>query len=351
MTLNINDIRVVNMAKNQCTLTYYERLIIEMRLRGKWSIRRTAEYLGRNHGVISREVKRNKKKGQKYYVASIAQEMSKQRAKRTNKYKLEKDLVLREYVVDKLKNDNWSPEEIAGRLKGGNVPIGLKGKTTNHESIYQYIYSKEWWLYHHLKHKKKPKRQKRYSRKNRGKCVILGRISIHERPSIIDERKRIGDWESDSMIFSKQKTALSVQYERKMMLTRFHLIANKTADETHRAISESIGSLPQYLWNSITFDNGGEGACHLKLKYQYPGLLTYFCDPYCSWQKGGVENTNKLIRYYLPRKTNLSKMTREELHMIQEKLNNRPRKKLGYKTPNEMLKEYLIINESGALNH
>lgn len=336
MTLSI---KVVNMAKNQVFLTYYERQIIEFRLRCKQSYRQIAEHLGKNHSVISREVKNNKLPRQKIYIAKIAQELSEKKSKKTNKRKLEIDDDLRHYVITKLTIEDYSPEQIAGRLKD-YPPLHLRGKSISHESIYQYIYNEQQWLYHHLKKKRCAKRKVRYRRKTQQNKLILDKISIHERSNMINERLRIGDWESDSMIFSKQKTALSVQYERKSLLVRFHRINNMTSDETHKAISKTIDSVPKHLLQSITFDNGKEGVCHKQIKDEH-NIETYFCDTYSPWQKGGVENINGLIRYYLPRKTDLSKLTDEEITEIEKKLNNRPRKKLGYLSPIEYInKQY-----------
>lgn len=119
---------------------------------------------------------------------------------------------------------------------------------------------------------------------------------------------------------------------------------NRSAEETNQAIMRSVESLPLEYWKSLTFDNGGEGACHVRLRKEFD-LETYFCDPYKSWQKGGVENANGLIRQYLPRLTNASALTDKDIYDIQETLNNRPRKSLNYLTPNEIIRE-----QSGALN-
>lgn len=135
-----------------------------------------------------------------------------------------------------------------------------------------------------------------------------------------------------------------MQYERKSMLVRLHLVMNRSAEETREAIMRSIESLPVELWKSLTFDNGGEGVCHVNLRRDF-NLDTYFCDPFASWQKGGVENVNGLIRQYLPRTTNVSVLTDGDIHEVQERLNNRPRKSLDYLTPNEVIRE-----QSGALN-
>jgi len=123
------------------------------------------------------------------------------------------------------------------------------------------------------------------------------------------------------------------------MLARIHLIADKSAPETKEALVSSIESLPKEFWKSITFDNGGEGAQHTVVRDTY-GIATFFADPYKSWQKGGVENLIGLVRQYLPKNARIDTLTAREVQVIQEKLNNRPRKKLGYRTPNEVIAHY-----------
>ena len=132
------------------------------------------------------------------------------------------------------------------------------------------------------------------------------------------------------------------------MLIRLKKVSNKTAEENLNALLYIIDSLPLSLFKSMTFDNGGENACHTELKRNF-FIETYFCDSYSAWQKGGVENINGLIRQYLPRHTDLSKLTNEDIYEIQEKLNNRPRKSLNYLTPNEIINLEFNL-KSGALN-
>lgn len=127
-----------------------------------------------------------------------------------------------------------------------------------------------------------------------------------------------------------------MQYERKFMITKFHRVVNRTAEENNRAIRETFDGLPLELRKSLTFDNGSENVCHAKLRDTFQ-LDTFFCDPYSAWQKGGVENTIGLIRRYLPKNTNLATVTDDELQAIEDRINNRPRKKLNYLTPNEAL--------------
>lgn len=320
------------MSKNQCELIHFEREIIEVRLRGKWGFRRIAGHLGRDHTVISREVKRNTVKGRRY-CAEVAQRLADSRAKKTNVRLLTKDERLQRYVVTKIKSEGWSPEQVSGRLKSEGLG------SVSHEAIYQWIYAEAKWLCKYLRKKRGPERRHRSSRKTREQGRIQGRISIHDRMEVIDKKERFGDWESDTVLFRKQKKCVSVQYERKSMLTRLHFVESKSADETYEALKASIESLPQGYWKSITFDNGLEGAYHSRIRDEY-ALHTFFCDPFASWQKGGVENLNGLLRQYFPKDCNVQSLTSTDIYKIQEKLNNRPRKSLKYLTPNEVfLKE------------
>ncbi|MCK5416680.1 IS30 family transposase [Candidatus Parcubacteria bacterium] len=303
--------------------------------------------LYRNHTDISREIKRNSSKLFPY-KAKDAQRLHEARLRKKNQKKLEKLKYkkLKEYVILNLKKD-FSPDQIAGRLHN-EPPIELIDESISHESIYQYIYNGKGrfeYLYPHLR-TGKHKRQRRFDRKKRNKINILERISIHLRSEEIDKKERFGDWETDSMIFSKQREILSTQYERKSMLCRLHKLPNKTARESENAIVDSIESLPKEMWKTITRDNGTENANHLNTLNTF-NIQSYFCDPYCSWQKGGDENLNKLVRQYLPRKTDMSKVTDEDIYLIQEKINDRPRKTLNYKTPNEVSAQFI---KSGAVN-
>jgi transposase, IS30 family len=320
-------------------LTIYERERIEFSLRVGMSNNAIAKKLNRDRRVIDREIKRNKSPILPY-TARSAQQIFEVRKKKKHKHKLEtfKYQELRKYVIEKIKDD-WSPEEISGRLKNELVPH-IKQRIS-HEAIYQYIYNGEGRyenLFSHLR-THRPKRKPKFKRKNR-QFTIANRISIHERPVIVNERNRFGDWEDDSMIFSKQKNVLAVQFERKSKLCRITKLPNKTAEEHENAIWKSIESLPNELWQTITRDNGTENAKHESTKDVF-GVQSFYCDGYCSWQKGGVENTNKLIRQYLPRSTNLDNLDDDDIFIFQEKLNNRPRKALNYLTPNETIANFL----------
>lgn len=314
-------------------ITFYERERIETYLRMKKKKIWIAKKLNRDYSIIKREIKRNS--GDILpYSATNAQYYAERRKKKTNKKKLEKreNKKLKEYVENKLK-EGWSPEQISGVLKE-RPPKEIKecrDKTISDESIYDYIYNREGrfgGLYQKLR-RKQSKRKRRFSRKQRHQ-TIKNRISIHEREKTANERKRIGDWETDSVIYSG-KSILSVQSERKSRLCRIHKCENKTALASEKALRKSINSLPS-LWLTITRDNGSENVLHHETK-----ISSYFCDPYSSWQKGGIENLNGLIREYFPKKSNLDTISKKEIRLIQEKLNNRPRKCLNYSTPNEVI--------------
>ena len=302
------------------------------------SIRAIAKSLGRDHKAIGYEIKSHSGYPAREYCAEVAQRIAEEKEAKRHRPKLAqfKHRALSKYVVGQLKKD-WSPEQIAGVLKR-QPPVELIAETVCLETIYQFIYEGEGrWLglYQHLRRGRK-KRQKRWSRKQQ-KALIPQRVSIHLRPNEINEKVVVGHWESDTVEGRRMtKGNLSVQYERKLMLARLHKVANKTADETEQAIRRSIDSLPEDFFKTITFDNGGEAATHLNLQKDFD-LQTFFCDTYSSWQKGGVENLNGLIRQYLPKRTDISQLNDWQIYEIQEKLNNRPRKTLNYLTPNQAL--------------
>jgi IS30 family transposase len=326
-------------------ITFYEREQIESFLRLKRKKTWIAKELNRDYSIIKREIKRNSSAVLEYN-AKTAQEVSDRRKKNTNKRKLEKHANEKLLVfVEESLEKGLSPEQITGVLKE-HPPKELKkskDKTVSHESIYDWIYNgdgKVGGWYKKLRRKQK-KRNAKISCKQRKKSRIKERISIHDRPSVIDERTVIGHWETDSVIFSG-RSILSVQFERKSKLCRLHKCHDKSALASEEALRDSIDSLGEELWLSITRDNGTENVLHHETE-----VPSYFCDPYCSWQKGGVENLNGLIREYLPKKTNLDTVSTREIHEIQEKLNNRPRKANNYLSPNQVV---ALFKEKGALN-
>ena len=322
-------------------LTFEERKIIEKLLNKKVGVRAIGRIIGKSHSVIVNELKRNKSPHFPY-SAEKAQALYEQRQlNKGNKHKIDRNKKLKKFIVEKLEEEQYSPEQISGKLKRFHqVDIGY----VCHETIYEWIYSKAKTHNKYYKHlrRHKPKRTKWHSRKKR--INIPNRVSIHERPEKINQKEEAGHWETDSMIFRQQKEILSVQVERKSKLLRFHKCPNKTAEETQKALEKSIQSLPHYWFKSITYDNGTENVKHVELKEEYE-LETYFCDSYCSWQKGLVENTNMLIRQYFPRDIKLEHITEKYIKQIEDKLNNRPRKSLNYLSPNQYA---LLLEQNGS---
>lgn len=316
-------------------LTFLERQIIELLLAKNRSHRRIGRVLGRDRRVIDREVERNKP-DERPYTAKRAVELTHKREDERCRKKLEKDEPLRMFVVERLKEE-LSPEQIAGLLVA-QPPEGLDGKTICPESIYQYVYEGEErpaGLYKSLRHSRK-KRHRRGVRKHRN-VSIKERISIHDRPTLIDERRRLGDLECDLLESPHtDRNALSVHYERKSQFVKLHRVQDKTAKETHEALLKILNFFPEGFVKSVTFDNGSETSLHHVLRYEH-NVETYHCDPFSSWQKGGVENMNGLIRQYIPKGTKISTLTDDYIQFVENRLNSRPRKAHNYKTPNQIL--------------
>ena len=290
-------------------------------------IREISRRLGRSPSSISEEIKRNSFNG--HYVAIHAQAKTEKRVKKARARHPLKNKSVYSYVLKKLRS-GWSPEQIAGRLK-------LKKPNNSywnisHECIYQFIYAKEnkeKALWEYLPRKQK-KRRKKHGRKSQ-KVKIPDRVSIHDRPPEIETREIFGHWEGDSIESKAHKGGMHTEIERKTGFTMATFLKTLKAEETAKVASQMYRNLPPEAKRSTTLDNGKEFAKHKKI-----GIPTFFADPYSSWQRGTNENTNGLIRRYLPKKADFSKVTQSELDDIIWEINNRPRKRLGFYTPKEM---------------
>lgn len=292
-----------------------------------------AKLLSRNISTIGREIERNKFKGFVYeplHAQALAEKRKLLAWEAKHPLKNEK---IYSYVIDKLRI-GWSPEVISGRLK----KVERKDDPSWHicsESIYAFIYSKhpkaiKLKLWQYLRRKQVRRRIKGGRKAQRVR--IPDRVSIHERPIIIDKRKEIGHWEGDSVVGKHKKSGLHTEYERVASLTRSERIKLITAEETIKAQVKIFGELPKQLRKSITLDNGLEMVRHKQLT-DILGIKTYFTDPYSSYQRGGNENSNLWIRYYFPKGTDFNLVSNQELKDVQLELNNRPRKRLEYLKP------------------
>ncbi len=243
------------------------------------------------------------------------------------------------YVRSKLK-EGWSPEQISGRL-----PIDCPGLSISHEAIYQFIYSFGWRrckeLSMYLRRKHWRRRKKTIERKCR-RPKILNSISIEERPADIETRRQFGHWEGDTIVSNKSTGSLSCLVERKSRLLILTKVKRRTADVVANAIIKRLGAFPEHARRTLTLDNGGENAAHEKLTTSL-NLKCFFAHPYAAWQRGTNENTNRLLRQYFPKGTELSGYSQSDSDKVALRLNQRPRKTLGYQSPAEKLKEIVAL--------
>jgi len=322
----------VDMARGYKQLSLEERdRITEMRADGL-SLRAMAKELGRSPGTLSREFKRNSASVYKVYHSHRAHDRAVKRKREAGERpRLKNDEVV-SYVRAGLAG-GWSPEIIAGR-----IGQDIKGASISHEAIYQYVYHPETegreYLIGHLVRGHRKRRKKGIGRKER-KTKIPNRISIGERPVSADNRSRYGHWEGDSLVSRKSLAALNSLVERKsrfLMLTR---IGRKTAEQTTDAVVRRLLGLAEKARRTLTLDNGTENSGHEEIT-EAIGTRCYFADPYASWQRGSNEQVNGLVRRYFPKGTDFSKITDEQVAWVESRINNRPRKCLGYKSPNEV---------------
>lgn len=235
------------------------------------------------------------------------------------------------HLVEKMIGEDWSPEQVSGHLKANGLP------SISPEWIYQHISadkSQGGTLHTHLRCQKK-RRKRRGTAERRGQ--IIGRVCITKRPEIVETRTRIGDWEADTVIGKQGGAVLVTLAERK---SRFSLIVkaeNKTATAVSEAITKAMGPHADNV-HTLTYDNGKEFAYHQKVSDALDAQ-GYFAHPYHSWERGLNENTNGLIRQYLPKGKSFDELTPQEVGIIMDKLNDRPRNCLGFRTPNQVFNE------------
>lgn len=327
--------------------TIEEREKIQLCLWEKKSIRQIAKELGRNVSNISREIKKNTSYGHGYISRASHQRALLKRKSRGRHDRLKNDII-RDYVITELKK-RTSPEEIAGRLK-----IDRPGQSISHEAIYQFIYSqihRDGWGYlkpdcqdlrQYLRRRKK--RRTHHGMRRSQRVLKVPGISIDLRPKAVNKKSRIGDWESDSVESDHNRTGINTFLERKTGFVFITKLADKTSMATLSAIASRIKYLPKELKQTATFDNGSENQRWEELE-QITDIKCFFAHAYHFWERGANENTNGLIRDFFPKGTDFTKVSTEELQAVEDNLNNRPRKRLGWLTPLEA-----FTNELNKLN-
>lgn len=314
-----------------------EREEISRGLSMKQSLRVIARQLGRAPSTISREVRRNG--GAAGYRATASDQAAWNRALRPKICKLACHPALAHAVSAKLRR-KWSPEQVAGWLK--RAFPGEAHKQVSHETIYRSLYiqtrgvlKKE--LLEHLRAKRTVRRSRHASLKRNGLGQIKDAVSISERPAAVEDRAVPGHWEGD-LIGGSKNSYIATLVERQSRYVMLVKVANKDTESVISGLIKSAQRLPRELYKSLTWDRGKELADHPRLTLATE-VDVYFCDPQSPWQRGSNENTNRLLRQYLPRGTDLSVHSQAKLSAIARQLNERPRKTLQYQTPAEKFAE------------
>ena len=323
-------------------ITKTERQEIAILFERGYSKRDIARALKRNVSSISREIGHRKTRGiydpkKAHHKAGVKRQDSKYQG-----MKIIGNPLLREYVETKLQED-WSPEAISGRIK----EVDRHYRYVSPKGIYTFVASAYGARFlRHLAYKGKKKKP----RTSAPVTKLENRTFIDKRPKIVEQRGRFGDWEGDFIVSGRNGSgALLVLYERKARYTIIRKMAAPSIEAVHRLLSEMTGGI---VMNTLTVDNDIMFRKHEELS-RILGVPVYFCHPYHSWEKGGVENTNKLIRRYVPKGTDISTVSDEYIQEIETKLNTRPRKCLRFKTPEEIMREnnrLVILRKFGITN-
>jgi len=319
-------------------LSYEQRCQIYVLLKRGVTQKEIAFEIGCSQATISREIKRNKgKRGYRYKQAQMKSNLRK--GDSNNAKKLDTQII--EQIKAMLYQYQWSPEQISGRLKRMGISI-------SHETIYRYIWQNKkdgGTLYKQLRNKGK-KYYKR-SKKPSGRGVIPNRVGIENRPKIVDQKMRVGDWELDTIIGSKHKGAIVSIVDRVTKFTRLALIKSATAKRTARAITNSLNPISDYV-HTLTSDNGKEFAQHENVSKKLQADF-YFARPYHSWERGLNENTNRLVRQYFPKGTDFTNLKKKDVQKVEHLLNTRPRKTLNFNNPIEEFYHRTGLNLNYAL--
>jgi IS30 family transposase len=327
-------------------ISVLEREMIQSMLWEKKSVRLIAKTLNRSPGSISREINRNNPELRRVYTPRLAKERALfKRSCRGRKLRL-KDGFIRRYVLLGLKS-GLSPEQISGRLSIDHPSLSI-----SHEAIYQYIYNHVHREghgtmklgYHDLRSYLK-RRHKQRQKKGMRKGQRIWRPhgpSIDLRPKEVEERKTIGHWEGDSVVSRKSKAGLNTLVERKTGLVFITRIEDGTAERTKDAVVSRLGALAPTFRRTLTTDNGTENFRYQEIVERLH-ISCFFAHPYHSWERGTNENTNGLIRWYFPKGTDFATISNEAIKAVEGALNNRPRKRLGWRTPLEVFNEGVAL--------
>jgi len=305
------------------------------------SVRAIAKELHRSQSSLTRELRRNIRYGNEYwgnvYLPCKAQGLANKRGKQQRTKAPLKEPLIFLYVREHLRQPyGWTPEQIAGRL-----PIDYPDKQISIETIYQYIYGSKGRRYKlwQLLPLARKKRMKKGGRRVHRDGKIPGAISIDLRPQEVQARQTAGHWETDNLGGKvTDTTAVSTTVERVSRAVFIDKLADRTAPTKAEALTDRLLSLPKSFRQTMTADNGAENTNHAAVTVQ-TGTAFYFCHAYHAWEKGTVENTNKVIRRYIPKGTSADVVTAAQVKVIEQRMNSTPRKCLGFLTPHERMEQ------------
>lgn len=308
-------------------LTYEERYLIARLRVQRLSIPAIARVLGRHRSTIWREVHRNLTNNGRYQVAEAQSKTNgrRRRSRRNRRFTHRQFLLVLKY----LKQD-YSPEQIAGTLKRRGL------LNISHETIYQYIWQdrhRGGFLYEHLRQSSKQRRKRRNLYESRGR--LAGKRMIDTRPKIVDTRRNKGHWEIDTVMGGRDTHCIVTLLERKTGYVLIGKLKNRTKEETNRKTIHLMKA-SGLKFDTITADNGTEFHAYKDIE-QKTGTRFFFAHPYHSWERPCNENVNGLIRQYLPKRTSMARVTQQMCNAIAKKLNQRPRKRFGFRSPEEMM--------------
>jgi IS30 family transposase len=305
--------------------TESDRAVLAQLLALQLSKQEIAARLKKHRSAIYRELARNS--GPLGYIAIEAQQRAEVRRRLPRRRAKLSDPRVREYVERGLEQC-WSPDQIAGRSRRDfpRDPHRQLSRQTIYDWIHQPQQREKWRpLLRHSHRRKRPESSR-----------LPGGVSIEGRPGVVDQRRRFGDWEGDTIVGRGHRGGLVSLVERKSGYTLLARVDDRRAATVRCAAEQQLAALPLHLRRTLTFDNGKEFAEHEALAAA-TGMEIYFAQPYCSWQRGTNENTNGLVRQFLPKGTDLTGYSHHEVAAIQSSLNDRPRKRLDYLTPHEVL--------------
>ena len=319
-------------------LTEHQRYTISTMLESGYKQIEISEVIGKDKSVISREIKRNKDKRSGEYKHDLANRKYRYRQKTKPKYK--RFTLAVQHNVESLLKEDYSPDQVVGTLKKQNK------ETVSVERIYQHIWrdkKQKGSLHTHLRNQGRKYRKRGSAKDNRG--IITGKTMIDKRPLIVDKRERFGDVEVDLIIGKNHKQAIVTLNDRASGMLKMKKVTSKKSSEVTAAINSILEEWLPYL-HTITSDNGKEFAGHKEVA-KISNIDYYFANPYASWERGSNENLNRLIRQYIPKKSDFSLLSEKYIKQIENQLNSRPRKRFNYENPIFVMNK-LLFNQKVA---